>query len=85
MNIFRVWIRPLGDDCRVRVDGIENARWLLSRLSQSFVFKGSESIIDDEASSCSIFRVPYSSQSPRARFEKVLAAIPEVKLMLDPA
>ena len=85
MNTFRVWIRPLGDDCRVRVDGMQNARWLLNRLSQSFVFKSSEAIVDDEASSCSTFRVPYSSKSPRSRFEKLLAAIPEVKLMLEPA
>jgi hypothetical protein len=85
MNAFRVWIRPLGSDCRVRVDGMQNARWLLNRLSQSFVFKGSESIHDDEASSCSTFQVPYSSQIPRSSFEKLLAAMPEVKLMLDPA
>ncbi len=85
MNIFRVWIRPLGDDCRVRVEGLKNARWLLNRLSQSFVFKGSESIQDDEASSCSTFRVPYSSQNPRSRFERLLAVIPEVQLILDPA
>jgi hypothetical protein len=85
MNTFRVWIRPLGDDCRVRVDGMQNARWLLDRLSQWFVFKGSESIHDDEASSCSTFRVPYSSQLSRPRFEKLLTAIPEVKLMSDPA
>jgi len=85
MNMFRVWIRPLGEGCRVKVDGMQNARWLLDRLSQSFVFKSSESIIDDEASSCSTFRVAYSSQNPRSRFEKLLAAIPEVKLILDPA
>ena len=83
MNIFRVWIRPSGNDCRVRVDGMQNARWLLSRLSQSFVFKSSESIHDNNASSCSTFRVMYSSQFPRRQFEKLLGAIPEVKLMLD--
>lgn len=85
MNTFRVWIRPLGDDCRVRVNGTENARWLLNRLSQSFVFKDCESIHDDEALSCSTFRVPYSSQIPRSKFERLLVAIPEVQLMPDPA
>jgi hypothetical protein len=69
----------------VRVDGIQNARWLLNRLGRSFVFKSSESIHDDEASSCVTFRVAYSSQSPRSRFERLLAAIPEVTLMLEPA
>jgi hypothetical protein len=31
------------------------------------------------------FRVPYSSQISRSSFEQLLAAIPEVKLMLEPA
>ena len=85
MSTFRVWIRPLGNGCRVRVDGSQNAKWLLNRLSQSFYFKSSESIQDDKLTSCSTFQVPYSSQHSRSRFEKLLAAIPEVKLMLDPA
>ena len=38
MNVFRVWVRPLGGNCRVRVDGIRNAQWLLNRLGHSFVF-----------------------------------------------
>ena len=35
MNAFNVWLRFLRDICRVRVDEIENAKWLLDRLSQS--------------------------------------------------
>ena len=84
MNTFSVWIRPLGSICRVRVDGMQNARWLLHRLRQSFVFKSSEPI-NDEGSSRSTFHVPYSSRMSRSTFEKLLAAIPEVTLMLDPA
>jgi len=85
MSRFSVWIRPLGSVCRVRVDGMQNARWLLHRLGQSFVFKSSESINDDEGSSRSTFHVPYSSRMSRSAFESLLAAIPEVTLMLDPA
>lgn len=85
MNSFSVWIRPLGGVCRVRVDGTQNARWLLDRLGRSFVFKSSEPIHDDQGSSRSTFQVPYSSQMPRSVFEKLLVAIPEVTLMLDPA
>ncbi|MHB1035237.1 MAG: hypothetical protein ACYC35_19290 [Pirellulales bacterium] len=85
MNTFSVWIRPLGGQCKVRVAGIKNARWLLTRLSQSFVFKSSEAIADDVGASCSIFHVPYSSQISRSKLERLLGAIPEVKLMLDPA
>ncbi len=85
MNTFRVWIRPLGSNCRVRVDGIKNTGWLLDRLGRAFVFKTSEPVNEDEASSCYTFRVAYNSQvSPRG-FERLLAAIPEVNLMMDPA
>jgi len=84
MSSFRVWIRPTGGTCKVRVDGITNAAWLLNRLSQSFIFKTSEPIRDDSGSSCSTFRVLYNSQVSRFTFEKLLAAIPQVELMLDP-
>ena len=83
MNNFRVWLRPSGTSCKVRVDGIKNARWLLNRLSQSFVFKTSQSIDDDEAACCSTFHVQYNSQTPLSQFQKVLGAIREVKLMSD--
>ena len=84
MNNFPVWIRPLLGGCRVRVETLKNAQWLLNRLSQCFVFKTSEAIHDDGVSSFT-FQVLHSSQTPRPMFEKLLAAIPEVNLMMDPA
>jgi hypothetical protein len=42
MNSFQVWIRPLREFCRVRIDGIKNAQWLLEHLSREFVFKTNE-------------------------------------------
>jgi hypothetical protein len=85
MNPFQVWLRPLGGDCRVRVDGMRNAQWLLTRLSQSFVFKTSEGVHEDKDSSCCTFNLAYSSQVPRRMFERLLASIPEVMVMVDPA
>lgn len=85
MNRFRVWLNPLGSSCKVRVDGIKNTRWLLTRLSQYFVFKTSQPIHDDEAASCSTFYLQYNSQTPYAGFQKALAAIREVELMPEPA
>lgn len=85
MSTFPVWLRPLGSACRVRVDGIRNAQWLLNRLGQSFVFKTADPMNEEVGSSCCTFRVAYSSQvSPRG-FERLLAAIPEVNLMTGPA
>ena len=85
MNAFHVWLRPVGDFCRVRVDGIENARWLLGRLSQSFVFKTFEPFAETMGSSLCSFQVPYNPPLSRFKFERMLAAIPEVRLMLEPA
>ena len=85
MNPFRVRVRPLGRACRVRVDGIANTQWLLDRLGRSFVFKTSEPVHQVSSSSCCTFQVMYSSQMSRRSFEKLLGAIPQVTLMLDPA
>lgn len=85
MNPFRVWMRPLGHACRVRVDGITNTQWLLDRLGRSFVFKTAEPVCQDLSSSCCTFQVMYSSQMARRSLEKLLQAIPQVRLMVEPA
>ncbi|HEY4759839.1 MAG TPA: hypothetical protein VIH42_04595 [Thermoguttaceae bacterium] len=83
MNQFSVWIQPSENACGVRVDSLENAEWLLNRLSQSFVFKSSEPMNKVDYFPNCTFRVPYSSQISCGRFAKLLGVIPEVKLMLD--
>ena len=84
MNRFRVWLRPLGGFCRVRVDGIMNAHWLLTRLSRDFVFKTFEPIREEAGSSCCSFQVPYNPPLSHANFERLLAAITPVQLMMEP-
>ena len=85
MNPFSVWIRPLGMDGKVRVESMAIATWLLKRLSSSFVFKGSESVNEEECFPCCTFRVVYGSQMSHALFRKLLDGIPEVIMMADPA
>ena len=85
MKAFRVSIRRIDGASGVRVDGLENARWLLSRLSDFFVFKTSEPLNNMPNSSDYTFRVAHNSQMSGPRFEKLLAGIAEVKLMMEPA
>ncbi|MBN1591394.1 MAG: hypothetical protein JW888_17915 [Pirellulales bacterium] len=85
MNSFQVWIRPLGNTCRVRVDGVRNALWLLGRLGHLFVFKTAEPMNEEVDSSCCTFRVEYGSRISRGGLERLLGGIPEVVLMTDPA
>ena len=69
----------------LRVDGLENATWLLSRLSDLFVFKTSEPLFEVPNSPDCTFRVAHSSQLSGRKFEKLLAGITEVKLVFEPA
>jgi hypothetical protein len=69
----------------VRVEGGGNTRWLILRLSQSFVFKTSAPICDEETRACCVFDVPHGSFISRAGLERLLGAIPEVSMMNDPA
>lgn len=85
MNAFRVWLRRSESASRLRVDGSENARWLLRRMSESFVFKTSEPMEDTSSSSGCTFRVAHTSQMSSAGLERLLARIPEIQLTLEQA
>jgi hypothetical protein len=69
----------------LRVDGLENVNWLLRRLSDFFVFKTSEPVQEVRNSSDYIFRVAHNSQMTGRRFERLLAGISEVIVILEPA
>lgn len=85
MKVFRVWVTRLESTSRLRVDGLENAKWLLRRLSASFVFKTSEPIDEVRDSGDCTFRVAHSSQISARQLEKLLAEIREVHLLPEPA
>jgi hypothetical protein len=85
MKAFNVWIRRIEGASGLRVDGLDNANWLLGRLSNFFVFKTSEPLYDVPNSANCTFRVAHSSQLSGPKFEKLLAGIAEVKLIFEPA
>jgi len=83
MDVFSVWVRPLGHEYLVCVDGVENAKWLLGQLSRSFVFRSAEPVRDEHGSSLCTFHVPYDSRLTVSRFNKLLSGMPEVTLLTD--
>ena len=85
MKAFRVSLSRIDGASRLHVEGLENANWLLYRLSGLFIFKTSEPLSYIPASSEYKFCVAHSSQISGPSFEKLLAGIAEVKLMLEPA
>lgn len=85
MQAIRVWVRPLGEVCRVRVDGVENTRWLMGRLSGAVDALGSDSLRKGADSGLCSFEVPCTPQFTASRLEEVLSAMPEVQVMTSPA
>jgi hypothetical protein len=85
MKAFCVGLSRIDGASGLRVDGVENATWLLARLSDFFVFKTSEPLCEAPNSRDCTFRVAHSSQLSGPKFEKLLAGIAEVKLMFEPA
>lgn len=75
----------MGEVCRVRVDGVENARWLLARLSGALLALGSDPPRTSAASGQCLFEVPCTPQFTASRLGEVLRAMPEVQVMTSPA
>jgi hypothetical protein len=83
MDKFRVWVCRIDGATCLRVDGLENAHWLLGRLSDFFVFKTCEPLCNASAASAYTFRVADNSQMSAARLGRVLAGISEVNMIVE--
>lgn len=83
MKTFQVWLHPFGAGCNVRIEGIENTRWLLSRLSRDFVFKNSTSIKAELTGSIHSFDITCVPPMSQSRLTALLGRIPSVQLMTD--
>ncbi len=85
MKVFSVGIARIDGASRLRVEGRENAMWLMRRLSDFFIFKTCDPMLEVPNSTECIFRIAHSSELSGSQFERMLAGIKEVKLKLEPA
>ena len=83
MDEFRVWVGRMDGATRLRVDGLDNTNWLLHRLSNFFVFKTCEPL-RELSNAAYAFRVAHNSRLSGQQFEKLLAGISEVSLIVEP-
>ncbi|MEQ9406527.1 MAG: hypothetical protein RIK87_02330 [Fuerstiella sp.] len=84
MDKFNVWLRPLGDWCRIRVSGATNAGWLLQHLGQTFTLKNGNPAQETHDPDVFTFDVPCDNGNTRSRLEKALSSMQEVNLMMGP-
>jgi hypothetical protein len=82
---FAVLIRDEGYACRIWVESVDVAREILVSLSDAFVFKTSEPMLEGALPTQCNFRVAYGSHLSLRRLATLLSAIPGVRLKVDPA
>lgn len=85
MDTFRVWVQPLDYEYRVSVEGAATAVWLINELSRAFIFKSPLPTKNDRRSSLHSFQVPFNSLLPIPAFQKILSAMPCVRLTMQTA
>jgi hypothetical protein len=81
---IRVWVRSLGNSCRIRVESMENARWLLEHLAENHALPGLTQVEIQPTEDGCLFQISNTSQRTLATLEHSLRQIPEVELMLSP-
>ena len=84
MDIFKVWVSRMDGATSLRVIDLENTNWLIGRLSKFFIFKTCEPLRGASNPSAFTFRVAHNSQLSASRFERILAGISEVDMIVEP-
>ena len=83
MAKFKVWLRPNGRDCKIRVDGPENVALLRESLKAKGV--SSTDAIQLSGSRHCILHATCPASVTEEGLQLYVAGIPGVELMLDPA
>ena len=83
MDRLKVWLRPLGSSYRVKVDGNDNAKWLSRRLQDQEV--ECTQLENNGGTAYWMFVATVPSPTARLKLPEIIAGMPEVQLMLEPA
>jgi hypothetical protein len=80
---MRVWLRPLGAVCRVRVESAANATWLSQKLGEFLAAKTSGPLHEMRADGC-MFELTCSTRSALEQIVVLLKNLPGVTIMPEP-
>jgi hypothetical protein len=87
----RVWVRTLGNGCRLSVDNLSGISFVLDRLSKTEALEGLDSIDmtvelkkDLPSASRCTFLIPGSPERTLASLEIALSEASGVELMMEP-
>lgn len=85
MRPFRVWLRPLGEACRLRVEGRDNAVWLRDRVTASLNVRCNESSNNQDSNGIITLVVRYGPQVSHVELYRLLDRLRELEVMCQPA
>jgi len=80
----RVWVRSLGNSCRVRLESVDDAHWLFTRLLEENAIPEQNQIEIQPTDTGLQFQIPNKDGRTLATLESTLGRIAGVKLMLSP-
>ncbi len=80
---FKVWLRPMGNSCKVKVDGSQNAEWLRGTLMAKALECSEAKQL--AGTSYYVFFATFTSQITEFEFRTLSSHMSEAQLMLDPA
>ena len=83
MNRFQVWLRPVGNATKVRVDGKGNADWLREQLLHAGAGCGIGLYVAGTA--FVTFLAYHTPHVDSIKLRHIVSTLPEVELMLEPA
>jgi len=83
MAKFKVWLRPSGHDCKIRIEGMEYVSLLRDRLQKKgFICSEPEPVAG--GSQC-VVHAAYPPQGNVETLQHCVSEVPEIELMLEPA
>jgi len=88
MSHFKVWVRPLGNACKICVEGRDNAESLRERLQQEGTnCTAPEPRTETDAAQTPlwVFRAQYTPTITESQLPLFLESLPDIELMLEPA
>lgn len=83
-KLTRVWVRSLGSRCRLRVEGVEIAKWLIDRLTEQNVLAGLEYLDLQPTTGGCEFEISLARGRSLRAIESALSRMEHVQLMLEP-
>lgn len=82
-NVVQIWLRPLGQSCKIRIANLDDASWFRARLSEAGL--ECSKVTSIAGTGQAMLLVTLNRELNFSTLQALIHEIPEVEIMLDPA